>query len=335
MYKYNVELKEYNSFRTKALAKVFCEPRNADELKTCLQDYPNGAKLVIGGGCNLFFTRDFDGLVIKPSIYGIEQINNNQDSASEYIFIEAKASEDWDSFVAYCVDKGYSGLENLSYIPGTVGASPIQNIGAYGAEVKDCIYEVKALDMDTLQLVSFSNSNCQFAYRDSIFKRTNKYIVVSVVFRLRKNYTYIPKYADLSKELEGNASPSITDVREAIIRIRKRKLPDEKVLPNCGSFFKNPYLKIDLANAIQKDFPDLPLYPVQDDLVKTSAAFLIDRAGFKGKRVGDIGTYPNQALIVVNYGSENGSDIVSFMEEIQKTVFQKFGVALEPEVKIL
>lgn len=334
MYTYNQQLKEYNSFRTEAFAKVFCEPQNIEELKQCLKDCPNDPKLVLGGGCNLFFTKNFDGLVIKPITYGIREIPDGSDD-SENIFIEAKASEDWDSFVSFCVDRGYAGLENLSYIPGTVGASPIQNIGAYGAEVKDCIHEVVALDMDTLEVVSFSNAECKFEYRDSLFKRNNKYVVISVVFLLKRSYTYKPKYADLNKELEDLESPSIKDVRDAVIRIRERKLPNEKVLPNCGSFFKNPYITTEVAEVLKAEYPDLPIYPVSDHLVKTSAAFLIDRAGFKGKRIGEIGTYPNQALIIVNYGSKNGNDIINFMKDVQKAVHDKFNIDLEPEVRIL
>ncbi len=334
MYKYNVQLKEYNSFRTEALAKVFCEPENIDQLKQCFRDYPNEPKLVLGKGCNLFFTKDFDGVVIKPVSYGIREIPDDSDD-SEHIFIEAKSGEDWDDFVDFCVDRGYAGLENLSLIPGTVGASPIQNIGAYGAEVKDCIHEVVALDTETLEVVSFSNAECEFGYRDSVFKRKNKYVIISVVFLLNRTFRYSPKYADLIKELEDVEEPTIRDVRDAIIRIRQRKLPDEKVLPNAGSFFKNPYITYELAEEIKKIYPDLPVYPVDKGLIKTSAAFLIDRAGYKGKQTGEIGTYPKQALIIVNYGSGDGNDIVRFKNEIQEAVNKKFGIRLEPEVRIL
>jgi len=334
MYQYNKQLKEYNSFRTEALARVFCEPENIEQLRQCVADYADAPKLVLGKGCNLFFTKDFEGLVIKPKSYGIREVPDDSDN-SENVFIEAMASEDWDDFVRFCVDRGYSGLENLSYIPGTVGASPIQNIGAYGTEVKDCIHEVVALDMDSGKVVSFSNEECEFGYRDSFFKRHYNYVIISVVFLLKRSFTYNPRYADLIKELENVSSPTLQEVREAIINIRKRKLPDEKELPNGGSFFKNPYLAQEVAENIMRSYPDLPIYPVGEGLIKTSAAFLIDRAGFKGKRIGDIGTYPKQALIVVNYGSEKGSDIVSFMKEIQNAVFEKFGIHLEPEVRIL
>lgn len=334
MYQYNIQLKEYNSFRTEALAKVFCAPKDITELKQCIIDHKYLPKLVLGKGCNLFFTKNFDGLVIKPDSYGIREVPDESDD-SEYIFIEAKAAEDWDDFVNFCVERGYSGLENLSYIPGTVGAAPIQNIGAYGSEVKDSIHEVIALDMETLEVLSFSNAECEFAYRDSLFKRANKYVIISVVFLLKRSFTYTPKYTDLIKELEGVDSPTLKQVREAIIRIRQRKLPDEKVLPNCGSFFKNPYIAKEKADELKKVYPDLPLYPINEGLVKVSAAFLIDRAGFKGKQTGQIGTYPNQALIVVNHGSGKGTDIIAFMQEIQEAVLQQFDIQLEPEVRIL
>lgn len=334
MYQYNTQLKPYNSFRTEALAKIFCEPTDINQLRQCLTDYPQEHKLILGRGCNLFFTKNFDGLVIKPVMLGIREISDDSDD-SEHVFLEVMGSEDWDQLVEYCVDKGYAGLENLSYIPGTVGASPVQNIGAYGAEVKDCIHEVVALNMETLEVVSLSNAECEFAYRDSIFKKLDNYIIISVVFLLKRSYTYTPKYADLNKELEGVAEPNIREVRDAVIRIRQRKLPNEKELPNCGSFFKNPYITQQEAEHILKEYPDLPLYPLPNGLIKTSAAFLIDRAGYKGKQIGQIGTYPKQALIIVNYGSTDGNDIVSFMKEIQHIVADKFNINLEPEVRIL
>jgi len=327
------QLKNYNSFKTEALAKIFCEPKSVAEFRACLADYPNEKKLIIGGGCNLFFTKDFDGVVIRPDIKGLREISDDEDE-DEDIFLEVNASEDWDEFVAYCVERGFAGLENLSLIPGTVGAAPIQNIGAYGAEVKDVIREVVALDMDTNEVVSFANHECEFGYRDSIFKRTNKYFIISVIFHLKRTFVYTPKYFDLNKELEEIEEPTIEDVRNAVIHVRQRKLPDEKVLPNAGSFFKNPYITQEVADKIITEYPDLPAYPLKNGLIKTSAAFLIDKAGYKGKKSGMIGTYPNQPLIIVNYGSTDGNDIVAFMQEIQNAVKDKFNIDLEPEVRI-
>lgn len=335
MYQYNIQLKNYNAFRTESVAKIFVQPENINQLKQCIIDYPSEKRILIGSGCNLFFTKDFDGLVIHPQIFGIREISDESDESDD-VYLEVMASEDWDKLVEFCVDKGYSGLENLSYIPSTVGAAPVQNIGAYGAEVKDCIHEVIALDTETLDVVSFANAECQFAYRDSIFKKTaDRYIIISVVFLLKRSFSYIPKYFDLNKELEEIAAPTTRDVRDAVIRVRQRKLPDHKEFPNCGSFFKNPYITREKAEKIKEEYQDLPIYPIEGDLVKTSAAFLIDRAGYKGKQIGRIGTYPKQALIIVNYGSADGNDIVRFKDEIQKAVFDKFSIELEPEVRIL
>lgn len=328
----NVQLKPYNAFQTEALAKLFYAPTNIQELKECLKRNSSEKKLIVGGGCNIFFTKDFEGIVIRPELKGFREISDEDD---DDVFIEVMASEDWDNFVQHCVEKGFSGLENLSLIPGTVGASPIQNIGAYGVEVKDCIREVVALDIETGEAVSFSNNECEFAYRDSIFKRSEKYIVISVVFHLSKKFAYTPKYADLNKELEEIENPTIKDVRDAVIRIRQRKLPDHHEIPNCGSFFKNPYITKEEADVLIALYPDLPLYPQKDGLFKTSAAFLIDRAGFKGKRIGNIGTYQNQALIIVNYGATDGNEILAFSQKIQETVSQLFNIQLEPEVRIL
>ncbi len=331
MYKQNVQLKPYNSFQTEAFAGIFCQPSSISEIQRCISDHHNKEKLVIGGGCNLFFTRNFEGVVINPKLYGITEISGKE---SVNVLIEVMASEDWDSFVQYCVDKGYSGLENLSMIPGTVGASPVQNIGAYGAEVKDCIKEVTAIDILTNDYVSVPIDECNFSYRNSIFKQTNRYVIVSVVFKLKRNFEYIPKYADLNTELEKIENPTIQDVREAVIRIRKRKLPDHAVLPNGGSFFKNPVITREKADQLTADYPEMPLYPQNDGQIKTSAAFLIDKAGFKGKRIGNIGTYPSQPLIIVNYGTTDGNEIVNFSRLLQEKVTEKFGINLEPEIRI-
>lgn len=334
-YRQNHQLREYNSFRTEALAKKFCSPDTVVELQKCIQENAHEQKLIIGGGCNLFFTKDFDGLVIHPNIKGLREAWDDEDfEEEEEVFIEVNASENWDEFVEYCVENGFAGVENLSLIPGTVGACPIQNIGAYGAEVKDVIREVVALDINTGEVVSFNNAECEFGYRDSMFKRTQKYVIVSVVFHLKKHFMYVPRYAELNKELEDIESPSLQDVRDAVIRIRQRKLPDEKVLPNAGSFFKNPYISKAKSDELKKEFPDIPAYLQPDGTIKTSAAYLVDKSGYKGKRVGNVGTYENQPLIVVNYGTSDGNEIVSFMSEIKAAVLKRFGIELEPEVRI-
>lgn len=326
--KQNIQLQPYNSFRTKAIAKLFCEPQTEQELSEILQTYANEQKLILGGGFNLFFTKDFDGLVIKPGMRGMKKLSEN----AEFVEIEAGAAEDWDSFVAYSVSHGYAGVENLSLIPSTVGAAPIQNIGAYGTEVKDVITKVKAAEITSGQIIEFSNAACEFEYRNSIFKRTRSYVISSVVFRLSKTFEYKEKYVDLSRELESTPSPTLAQVRDAIIRIRTRKLPDPEVLPNAGSFFKNPILTKEEKEKLLQLSPDVPVYNAGDDGFKTSAAFLIEKAGYKGKRKGNVGAYEHHALIIVNYGTENGQDIADFMHEIQNSVFLQFGVMLEPEV---
>ncbi len=327
---HNKQLQQYNSFRTKAVARLFCEPQSADELSEILKAFPDENKLILGAGNNLFFTKDFDGLIIKPAMKEIYIVSEDEN----YVEIEAGAAIEWDNLVGETVSRGYSGLENLSLIPGSVGASPIQNIGAYGSEVKDTITLVKATDMISGEQLEFTNEECQFEYRDSIFKQKRRYIITSVVYRLNKTYIYKEKYVDLSRELKGNNTPSLSQVREAIIKIRTRKLPDVKTYPNAGSFFKNPILTKEEKEALQKRLVDAPIYNTGETSFKTSAAFLIEKAGYKGKNNGLVGTYENHALVIVNLGTDDGRDILNFANEITNEVEKQFGVRLEPEVWI-
>lgn len=326
----NIQLQGYNSFGTKAIAKLFCEPETQEELSEVLKQYSNEQKLVLGAGYNLFFTKDFDGIVIKPSMKNIEVIWEDED----HVEIEAGAGVEWDKMVEDCVLKGYAGIENLSLIPSSVGASPIQNIGAYGSEAKDTIVLVKAVDLITCKYIEFTNSECQFGYRNSIFKSSCRYIITSVVFRLSKSFTYKEKYIDLSRELKDVETPTLKQVRDAIVKIRTRKLPDAKTLPNAGSFFKNPILTLEEKNSLQRIVVDAPIYNIGDNNFKTSAAFLIEKAGFKGKRKGMVGTYEHHALVIVNYGTNIGKEISDFANEIQEEVLKLFGIRLEPEVWI-
>lgn len=327
---HNFQLQPLNSFRTKATSKLFASPESTEEIIELLKQYPNEEKLILGNGCNMFFTKDFDGLIIKPMMSGINILEEN----SEYVEIEVGAAQDWDELVDYCVNKGWSGIENLSLIPGAVGAAPIQNIGAYGTEVKDVIISVNTIHISTQKEKTFSNAECEFEYRNSIFKQTREYIITSVVFRLNKSFTYQEKYVDLNKELSNNTSPSLKQVREAIIKIRTRKLPNHLELPNAGSFFKNPIITTTEKEALIKLLPNAPIYNVSDNCFKTSAAYLIEQAGYKGKRndSGNVGTYENHALIIVNYGSEDGNDIADFMNEIKQVVKEKYNIELEAEV---
>lgn len=326
----NIQLQNYNSFGTKAIAKLFCEPETREELSEILKIYSNEQKLVLGAGYNLFFTTDFDGLVIKPGMKDIKIISEDDN----YVVIEAGAGVEWDKMVEDCVSRGFAGLENLSLIPSSVGASPIQNIGAYGSEAKDTIVLVKAVDLETGESKEFTNSECQFGYRNSIFKLTSRYIITSVLFKLSKSFTYKEKYIDLSRELKDVESPSLKQVRDAIVKIRTRKLPDTKTLPNAGSFFKNPILSEEEKNSLQKKIIDVPIYNIGENKFKTSAAFLIEKAGFKGKRKGMVGTYEHHALVLVNYGTNNGKEISEFAQDIQEEVLRLYSIKLEPEVWI-
>ena len=327
---HNIQLQNYNSFNTRAIAKLFCEPETQEELSELLRTYSKEKKLVLGAGYNLFFTKDFNGLVIKPGMQEIKIVSEND----SYVIIEAGAGVEWDKMVEDCVARGYAGIENLSLIPSSVGASPIQNIGAYGSEVKDTIVLVKTVDLQTGKYIEFTNSECQFEYRNSIFKQTNRYIITSVLFKLSKSYTYKEKYIDVSRELKDIESPTIKQVRDAIVKIRTRKLPDTKTLPNAGSFFKNPVLTEEEKHSLQKVIIDAPIYNIGENRFKTSAAFLIEKAGFKGKRKGMVGTYEHHALVIVNYGTNNGKEISDFASEIQEEVLKMFSIKLEPEVWI-
>lgn len=327
---HNIELKPYNSFRTKAKAKLFSEPKTVEELCQVVKQYTNEKILILGNGYNLFFTKDYNGLVIHPLMKGINVCYENE----KVVDIEANAAENWDDFVAYCVANNYAGVENLSLIPSSVGAVPVQNIGAYGTEVKEVITRVKTVNIESGKQKEFTNEMCEFGYRDSVFKRTGKHIITSVIFRLQKEFIYKPKYKDVVSELAGIEAPTMADVRNAVVNIRTRKLPDYDILPNAGSFFKNPFLTNDEKESLLRLLPDATIHKVNESCFKTSAAFLIDRAGFRNKRNKMVGTYKNHSLIIVNYGTEEGKEIVDFMKEVQKSVYSHFKIWLEPEVRI-
>ena len=327
---HNIPLKPYNSFRTQAIAKLFCEPESVEELVEIIKTYPNEKKLVLGGGYNTFFTKDFDGLVIRPNMKG----TNIWYEDANLIEIEASASESWDDFVDYCVTNNYAGIENLSLIPSTVGAAPVQNIGAYGTEVSDVVTLVRTVDVHTGEAKDFTNAMCNFEYRDSIFKQTGNYIITSVVFRLHKVFTYKEKYVDLTNELKCNKYPTLQEVRDAIVKIRTRKMPDYNLLPNAGSFFKNPLLTYEQKEYLLQLLPDATIHNVNENCFKTSSAFLLDKAGYHNKRNGMVGTYEHHSLIIVNYGTEKGKEIADFVEQIIQNVHSQFNIWLEPEVRI-
>jgi UDP-N-acetylmuramate dehydrogenase len=328
-------LKSYNTFGIQCLARIFAEANNPDDLKTIINVFRDDPKpkLILGGGSNLLFTDDFAGVVIFPDLKGIELIERTHG----FVLIKAYAGENWDSFVSYCVSQNWGGIENLSLIPGNVGACPIQNIGAYGVEVKDVIDKVEAIDLQTGDTRIFSNNECRFGYRDSIFKHEvkNKYIITAVIFKLSTQPVLKINYGDVKAELENYKEININSVRESIINIRRRKLPDPEMFGNAGSFFKNPVVPNDVYNTIREEYPDAPSYHVNSDCVKIPAAWLIQMCDWKGRREGNVGTHETQPLVIVNYGEATGKEVFEFGKKIQTSVLQKFSIELEMEVNII
>ncbi|KAB1067822.1 UDP-N-acetylmuramate dehydrogenase [Tamlana haliotis] len=332
----NTSLKPFNTFGIDAKAKHFVSVDDIEELKKVLslEDYPN--KLILGGGSNMLLTKDFEGLVIKLGFKGIEVIAEDD----EFVTVKVQAGEVWHDFVLWTINNDFGGIENLSLIPGNVGTAPIQNIGAYGVELKDSFESCEAISIASKDMHSFRKEDCHFGYRNSIFKQEakGKYIITSVNFKLtKKNHKQHVHYGAIASELEkeGISTPTIQDISKAVISIRQSKLPDPKVIGNCGSFFKNPVISKKAYEQLTENFPDMPSYPVSDDDVKVPAGWLIEKAGFKGKTFGHYGVHKNQALVLVNYGGATGEEILNLSQLIQKTVNQLFGIAIEAEVNIL
>ncbi|PWS27119.1 UDP-N-acetylenolpyruvoylglucosamine reductase [Pedobacter yonginense] len=332
----NISLKPYNSFGIDVNAKFFVEIFNEVDLKSLFDtDVVEHQKLlIVGGGSNILFTEDYDGLVIKMSIKGLEsQIDGNK------VLVKAGAGEVWNDFVNYCVVNGFAGVENLSLIPGTVGASPIQNIGAYGVELKDVFESCTAFEIKTGNIRNFTFVDCHFGYRESIFKGAFKgqYIITSVTFKLTTEANINTSYGAIEAELEkrGIAKPNIGDVSAAVSHIRVSKLPDPSTIGNAGSFFKNPVIeKHEFADVVAKH-PDVVHYPTADGKIKLAAGWLIEQCGWKGKVVGETGTWKNQALVLVNHGKATGTEVFKFSAQIIDSVKSTFGVTLEREVNIL
>ncbi len=332
----HISLKPYHTFHIEVYAKYFVEVKSvADLLKlmdtTIYKEYPN---LIMGGGSNLLFCKDYEGLIIKNTIKGIELLNEDD----TYVYIKANAGEVWHELVQYCIEKGYGGIENLSLIPGCVGAAPMQNIGAYGIEIKEVIQEVHALHKDSKQIEIFSNEACQFAYRESVFKRAlkNQYIILSVVLKLTKKPLLNTSYGAIQAALAAKniEHPSIKEVSEAVIAIRSSKLPNPAVLGNAGSFFKNPEITKEAFEVFSKQFPTAPFYPSINEQVKIPAGWLIEQCGWKGKVIGNTGAHKEQALVLVNYGNAQGNEIYNLALAIQQSVKEKFNIEIEPEVNI-
>lgn len=334
----NVSLKNYNTFGVDATARYFVEINTENDLQSLFASYDlmKNPFLILGGGSNVLLTQDFEGLVIKINIKGFSerQISPHQ------ILVTSGAGENWHEFVIQCINKDYGGLENLSLIPGTVGAAPMQNIGAYGVEVKDTFFELSGFDIRSGKKVVYDKQSCQFGYRSSIFKHQLKdlFIITEVSFLLTlKNHALNTHYGAIQSTLNEKKiqNPTIQDISEAVIDIRKSKLPEPSKLGNAGSFFKNPLVSLNTFKRLKDQFEEIPGYQVSDQEVKVPAGWLIENCGWRGIKKGAVGIYPHHALVIVNYGGARGNEIASFAQEIQSAVFQKFGIPLQPEVNIV
>ena len=337
----NISLKPYNTFGIDVMAKQFVSVNHLHELQKVLKNEKN--IFLLSGGSNLLLTKNIDQLVVHINIKGIviDQDNENE------VFVTVNAGENWHDFVQWCLSKNFGGIENLSLIPGSVGTSPIQNIGAYGVEVKDVVTKVQALEIASGKKMNFSNEDCQFSYRNSIFKNQlkGKVVITSVSFKLsKKNHQINTSYGAIEQELKNNkiTNPSIVDISKAVIKIRNSKLPDPNKIGNSGSFFKNPVVSSKHFQRLQKKHPSIPFYKQdhtttnqKDDFYKIPAGWLIETAGYKGKRFGDYGVHEKQALVLVNYGNAHGNDIFNLAKKIQKSIFETFDIRLEIEVNVI
>ncbi len=330
----NISLKPFNSFGIDVPAKYFVAFTAIEELKELVSKFTTEKILLLGGGSNILFTRSFDGAVLKNNLKGIELIN--EDAA--YYYVKAQAGENWHGFVQYCIDHNYAGIENLSLIPGNVGASPMQNIGAYGIEIKDVFHELEAWHLTEHTLQVFRLQDCAFGYRESIFKNryANQFAILNVTYRLRKQPVWNTSYGAIEKELEKMQVKelSIKAISDAVIRIRSSKLPDPKIMGNAGSFFKNPVISLSQYEQLKTVFPSIPGYPAQENFIKVAAGWLIEQCGWKGYRKGDAGCYDKQALVLVNFGQAQGQEIFDLSASIIETVFDRFRIQLEREVNI-
>lgn len=332
-----VSLKQYNTFGIDVTGEAFAPFSSKEELQELINhsEFRQKPKLVLGGGSNILFTRSFEGLVLKNNIPGINVVSEND----ETVHVRAGAGVNWHQLVLWSVDRGLGGIENLSLIPGNSGAAPIQNIGAYGAELKDTFYALTAVDIQTGVISHFDHKTCSFGYRDSIFKRSlkNKMVITEVELVLQKKPELRLSYGAISQELKnmGVDKPDVKAVSMAVCNIRRSKLPDPQQIGNAGSFFKNPEIPSDQFELLKKEFTDVVSYPGRDGNIKLAAGWLIEQCGWKGKVVGNTGAHKHQALVLVNYGNATGNEIRDLAFQIQNSVIEKFGVTIEPEVNIL
>lgn len=330
----NGSLKKFNTFNVDEKAKVLVEIDRVSDLFTFLsKENQKDKMLVLGGGSNILFTKSYEGIIISLKNKGIELIDEDENN----ILVEISSGESWNDFVVWAVENNFGGVENLSLIPGNVGAAPIQNIGAYGVELKDVFHSCKGIMLDTLNEFEFTKSDCEFNYRSSIFKSTlkNKTIITSVKLNLTKSkHNFNIDYKELKENLL-DTELTIKNISDQVIQIRKSKLPDPKIFGNCGSFFKNPIINISRHESLLNKFPDIPFFKIDNNNYKISAAWLIDQSDFKNKKVKNVGVYSNQPLVIINHGNAKGKDILDFAKEIKETVIGNFDIELEEEVLIL
>ena len=330
-------LKSFNTFGIDASASEIIEITDVKSLQELIISGSLNQKpyLILGGGSNVLFTKDYEGLVLLNRLKGIAVVEENEDQ----IYVKASGGEIWHNLVMYCVNKQYAGIENLSLIPGTVGAAPIQNIGAYGVELKDVFHSLEAINLSNGALEVFEKAQCNFGYRESVFKQDlkGKYFITSVTFKLNKKAILSTHYGDIKKQLDewGITNPQIKDISNAVIHIRQSKLPDPAEIGNAGSFFKNPVLPELEFNSILQKFPEIRSFTDKPGFVKISAAWLIEQSGWKGYREGDIGVHQKQALVLVNYGNGTGQQLINLANKIIESVFQKFKIRLHAEVNII
>ena len=331
----NKNLRQLNTFHMNVHARWFASFNNVEGLRELLTANRDKELLVLGGGSNILFTGDFGGLVLKNEICGIRDTNGPGD----VVYVTAGAGENWHRFVLHTLEQGWYGLENLSLIPGNVGASPMQNIGAYGVEIKDVFHSLRALHIESGRVDSFDREACAFGYRESVFKRALKgqYIILDVTYELRRTPELHTSYGVIAQQLEtmGIGNPGPKDVSNAVIAIRRSKLPDPAELGNAGSFFKNPVVPRAHYERLLPDFPEIPSYPVDEAHVKVPAGWLIEQSGWKGKRSGACGVHDRQALVLVNYGEADGKSVLQLSQDILDDVYARFGIMLEREVNIL
>ncbi len=333
--KQNFSLRPYNTFGIDAKSRYFATFECIEDLVKIKETLPDEPLLILGGGSNILFVQDFEGLTLKNEIKGIQKIKEDP----QHVWLRVGAGENWHEFVCYCLQKQYAGVENLSLIPGTVGAAPMQNIGAYGVEIKEVIHSVEAIHRDTQQQITLNNQDCAFGYRESIFKNKYKYqyIIHHVTFRLSKKPTFRVEYGAIQEILKQKniQTLSIQAVSEVICEIRKSKLPDPAKIGNGGSFFKNPEISPAHFESIKARFEHVPAYPSPEGLVKVPAGWLIEQAGWKGKKEGKAGVHEKQALVLVNLGNAQGKDILALSQKIQDSVNELFEVKLSPEINII